>query len=167
MNNGFYIDVDGMAAIDKDPSDDLPYALYWYDWLRGDDQYWSPRTIVKPGETYTPPRDALNAQRYRCTIGGKTAATPPTWPTVGTTPFADGGVTWVRIGAEDRITGTPTVTPETGLTAGAVTVDPTGTLITFNLSGGTLGRSYIVNVDVDTVDGHDKQRRFRVKVMEQ
>lgn len=163
--DGFQVGADGMREILKDPAADLPYSLHWYDWLRGDDGYWNGRIIVQPGETYTPPASGLNGHRYRCTIGGRTGSTPPTWPTVGTSPFTDGGVTWVRIGLEDTISAA-TVTAETGLTATAVTIDSTGTLTTFTLSGGTAGRDYIVTVDVDTTAGHDDQRRFRVLVRE-
>jgi len=165
MTAGFYIADDQVDEIIKDPADDLPYALAFYDWLRGSDQYWSHRRIVKPGETYTPAAAALNGYRYRCKKGGLTGNAAPTWPTTGSADITDGGVTWVLIGAEDTLA-TVSVTPESGLTADSPELDETGTRARFNLSGGTAGRAYLVTVEVATTQSKTKQTTFRVRMRE-
>lgn len=156
---------DGVVEILKDPAAELPYAVHWYDWLRGSDKYWSPRTRVKPGEIFTPAESALNGHRYRCTVGGQTGSSAPAWPSSGSTPFTDGGVSWVRIGAEDTVT-VVTVAAESGLTAANAAIDATGTLTTLDLSGGEHGKSYLVTVTVETAQGKTDERRFRVRVRE-
>lgn len=159
----FYKASDGVDEILKDPAAELPYALHWYDWLRGSDGYWAPRIFVQPGEIYTPPRAALNGYRYRCVVGGQTGARAPAWPTSGADAFTDGGATWVLVGEEDTLASV-TVTADSGLTAANDAVDATGTMTTVDLSGGTAGTSYTVTFAVVTDQGKEDERSFRVKV---
>jgi hypothetical protein len=156
----------GIDEIRKDPSDDLPYSIQWYEFLRGDDRYWSAKTYYVPGETATPAREAINGHRYRCTIGGRTAGAAPTWPTSGSTTVVDGGVTWARIGLEDRIASSAW-TAETGITTASGAIDATECVTTIRLSGGTAGRDYIVTNVIVTDAGYDKSKRFRVLVRDQ
>lgn len=72
---------DRIWEIEKDPDATVIYRLAWHAFLRGDDRYWQPRTYFVPGETATPPREAINGHRYRCTIGGRTGGSAPTWNT--------------------------------------------------------------------------------------
>ena len=72
----------------------------------------------------------------------------------------------MRIGAEDTVS-SATVSAEPGLTVSTpAEVDSTGTVTTFQLSGGALGRDYFVTVDIVSAQGRTDQRRFRVKVRE-
>ena len=154
-------DKDKIFEIDKDPEEDAAFSIHWYDTLRGADRYWTPHAYFVPGETVTPRREALNGNRYRCTIGGRTAGSPPTWPTTGTDSVTDGGITWTRIGLEDRISSSVWDT-ETGLTEGTKSIDATECVTTVLLSGGTLGKGYIVDNIVTTDAGYDFPQRFRV-----
>lgn len=166
MSDGFtWNEADQIHEIDKDPSDDLPYSRQWYPFLRGDDRYWAPRSYYFLGETTTPPREALNGHRYRCTVAGRTGAAQPTWPTSGSTTVTDGGITWTRIGLEDRIASS-TWTAETGITAGSDAIDATECVTTVRLSAGTAGQSYVVTNVIVTDAGYDKSWRFRVNVRE-
>lgn len=135
--------------------------LHWYDWLRGEDEYWSPRVFVQLGQTFTPQRSAQNGKRYRCTIGGRTGAIAPSWPTSGS--VTDGGVTWVTIGAEDRLS-SATVSADSGLTVAASGLDATETVVEITLSGGVSGRQHMVTVTVTTDAGLVDVLRFRVRV---
>ena len=156
-------DADGIYEIIKDPDATVQYRLRWHDWLRGDDRYWLPKTFFVPGETATPPREGINGHRYRCTVGGRTAGTQPSWSTSGTATFTDGSVTWARIGAEDRIA-TNDFTAETGITVSAESIDATECVTLVTLTGGTLGRSYIVTDSITTDAGLTENQRFRVLV---
>jgi len=149
--------------IEKDPDEDAPFSIHWYDALRGADRYWTPRSYFVPGDTVTPPREAINGHRYRCTIGGRTGGSAPVWPTTGTNTVTDGGVTWTRIGLEDRIA-TSTWTVETGIDDGTDSIDATECVTTLRLSGGTLGRGYIVTNAIVTDAGYDFNQRFRVLI---
>lgn len=161
--NGFYRAADGVFEIVKDPQSALPYSLHWYEWLRSSDKVWEPRAFVTPGEIYTPPRAKLNGFRYRCIVGGQVGSREPEWPVTGSTQFEDGNVQWVLVGTEDTIDSV-VVTAGAGLTAGSAVVDATGTVTTFDLSGGTAGSSYTVTVEIETVQGKHEERSFRVKV---
>jgi hypothetical protein len=156
--------VERIWEIDKDPDATIICRLHWYQWLRGDDQYWKPRAYIDIGDTYTPQHEAQNGRRYRCTVGGRTGATAPTWPTSST--VTDGGVTWSHIGLEDRLD-TIDFTASTGLTVDSDAKDATETVAEVTLSGGTAGQSYLVTCAITTDGGLDENQRFRVKVREQ
>jgi hypothetical protein len=53
--------------------------------------YWVPSTVYAVGHVINP----RNGIEYRCTVGGTSGATEPTWPPALDVPVTDGGVTWV------------------------------------------------------------------------
>jgi len=159
-----FVVIDGEYQIEKDPDSVIDYRVYWYDWLRGSDRYWTPRAYFSLGETATPPREAQNGKRYRCTRGGRCGSSAPTWAT-NSTPFSDGGVQWTLIGDEDRID-TITFAAETGITIDSEGKDATETVGLVKLSGGTAGRSYMVTCEIVTDSAQTASQQFRVKVME-
>lgn len=151
--------------IDKDPDAVATYRLHWYAFLRGDDAYWAPRAFFEIGDTATPARSAQNGKRYRCTKGGQTGSSAPTFPTSAGT-VTDGGVIWTYIGDEDRLD-TVDFSAGSGITVEAESKDATETVAQVTLSGGTAGQSCIVTCAVTTDAGLTENQRFRVKVREQ
>jgi hypothetical protein len=164
MSEFEYNESAGLDEIDKDPDAVLEYRLHWYEWLRGSDRYWTPRAYFNIGETATPPREAQNGKRYRCTRGGRTGSVAPSWAT-SSTPFSDGGVQWTLIGDEDRID-TIDFVAETGITIDSEAKDATETVGLVKLSGGTAGRSYMITCEIVTDSAQTASQRFRVNVRE-
>jgi hypothetical protein len=146
----------------KDAGDTLEYAFQWYDWLRGSDVYWKPSSYYSLGDTATPQRHASNGRRYRCTIAGRTATSPPTWPT-SSTPVTDGGAQWTLIGNEDRIASSDW-TADAALTLTSESVDATLCVTQVTIAGGTAGQSYVVKDAVTTNAGRIAERSFVLKV---
>lgn len=157
--SGFYRQ-GGTYRIDKDPDDELPYGMQWYDFLRGSDKYWKPRTFVRPGEIRTPSQESLNAHRYIATKAGTTGVQEPEWPTDAGEEVTDGGVVWTENGAEDTI---DTSTWEAGgLTASNAGIDPTGYVSVVTLAGLTIGQEYTVTNSIVSAQGKKKDRSFIV-----
>lgn len=154
---------DQLYEITKAAGDDLPYSIQWYKFLRGNDRYWAPRAFIIPGETTTPPADALNGHRYVCIVGGRTGSTPPAWTTTGADPINDGGVQWVRIGPEDRIASSQWIA-DNGLVVASPAIDVTLCVTTARLQTGIPGHQYIVANTITTDAGYDAVQRFRVRV---
>lgn len=156
----FPVNERGEYEIVLDPDDELPFAIAWYWFLRGDDGFWAPRIFVAPGEIFTPAKAALNGHRYRCMVGGTTGSSAPTWPTSSGATVTDGGVTWKEIGAEDTIA---TSTWDAGaLTDTGDTVDATDTVASVVLSNATEGVRYKVTNTITTADGKVKSQSFYV-----
>lgn len=156
--DGFKRDASGWY-IEKDPDASLPYTLQWHDWLRGNDQYWSPGTWFRAGDTVTPSKGAHNGRRYRAQDSGVSGSTEPTWPSSST--VGDGGITWEHLGLEDAITSVAWDVPA-GLTS--VSTANTDWTATVTISGGTAGTTYIVRCRITTDAGLVDDRSFRVVV---
>jgi hypothetical protein len=60
--------------------------------------FWLPSTVQVYGAVVLPATQ--NGHRYRCTRGGATAATEPTWPTRNGAVITDGEVEWTEAGAD-------------------------------------------------------------------
>lgn len=162
MMNSFELQADGSYLILKDPDDVLEYGIFWYEWLRGSDQYWEPNRFVRPGEVFTPSKRYLNAHRYVATIGGTTAVTEPEWPVIEGANIVDGGVTWHEIGPEDKV-----ATSEWdagGLTATDPQIDSTGYLVAVMLAGLTTSERHTVKNSIVSVRGRHKDQSFTVIV---
>lgn len=160
---GFTLGADGVYRIEKDPDDTLPYSIQWYDWLRGANKYWAPRVFVRPGEIYTPSKAALNGHAYRCTTGGTTATTEPTWPTSAT--VTDGGVVWTEIGLEDTVSTSAWAAGD--LTDTGAAIDSTGCVTTVTLAGLTAGQDYEVTNSIVTTAGKHHDQSFVINCREQ
>ena len=136
----------------KDPDDSRQYAV---DFERKLTRY------REAGKTYTAGTfvrlEKTNGFELECTTGGQTAISPPRYSsTIGAT-FTDGSVTWtVRAISTSSlyttVSGTPTWTFDSGITASAATLS--GQLTTSNLSGGVDGNDYTGLVKATLADGN-------------
>lgn len=77
-----------------------------------------------------------------------------------TIDWGDASDSWLADG--ETITGTPVLDASTGVTLSNPTV--TGGAVTFNISGGTAGTSYVVGVRITTSEGRTDRRSFTLKV---
>ena len=149
------------AWIDKDPQASKPYTLDWYEFLRGNDQYWSPNAQVHVNQTATPSNSKLNGNRYKVVSGGATGNAEPNWPTGSGATVQDGSVVWQQIGLEDTIA-VSVWTVAAGITQ--VSAGQTSTTTQTQLSGGVAGTSYVIDNKITSVAGVIESRKFRLVV---
>ena len=149
------------AWIDKDPQASKPYILDWYEFLRGNDQYWSPNAQVHINQTTTPSNSRLNGNRYKVISGGATGNVEPLWPTGSGATVQDGSVVWQQIGLEDTIAAS-VWTVAAGITQ--VSAGQTSTTTQTQLSGGAAGTSYVIDNKITSVAGVIESHKFRLVV---
>lgn len=162
MMYDFELCADGIYRICKDPDDVLPYELQWYDFLRGNDKYWAPRTFVRPGEVWTPTQSKINGHRYVASTGGVTGIKEPDWPVSVGGFFNENNITWTEIGTEDKIASA--TWNAGGLTATNEIVDSTGYVTSVTLAGLTAGQQYVVTNSIVSTRGKKKDQSFTVIV---
>lgn len=149
------------AWIDKDPQASKPYTLDWYEFLRGNDDYWSPNAQVHVNQTTTPSNSKLNGHRYKVVSGGATGNAEPVWPIGSGATVLDGTVLWQEIGLEDSIA-VSVWTIAAGITQ--VSAGQTGTTTQTQLSGGAAGTTYVIDNKITSVAGVIDSRKFRLVV---
>jgi hypothetical protein len=82
-----------MAVLDPKTLNLDPYGMKPFGWT------WLPSTLVLVGEVATPTAPGGNGHTYRCTAGGTTGASEPSWPVIENGTVVDGTATWTELTA--------------------------------------------------------------------
>ena len=106
--------------------------------------------------------------QYRATTAGRSGTQEPRWPEIAGQTVQDGSVVWTAEAYSAasllRTLSNATWTPDAGLTVTGAGVDADACAAIANISGGTLGQSYMVRVMAGFSDGSVKNRCFGIAI---
>jgi len=150
-------------GVTKDPEETLGVELSCFALCAN---YWTSNEQHQVGDFVWPTRP--NGYVYECTTAGRTGRLEPRWNIVADQVLAnlDGSSQWTcrrgDLQGTTPITGTPVVTPPTGLSGSAVVINE-GTKLLVDYIGGTLDDDYEVKFTF-TIAGRTRIGRQTVYV---
>lgn len=153
-----------IEEFEQDPADVLDYAVSFAAECvryRDPDTSYAINACVRPVKA--------TGLQYRAAAAGRSGTQEPRWPEVAGQTVQDGSVVWtaeaISTASLIRTLSGATWTADAGLTASGSSVDADACAAIANISGGTLGQSYLVRVAGTFSDGRTKNRCFGVRIV--
>ena len=149
-----------LRTFEQDPAETLNYAAEFAQhcaYIRESDTDYAMGAHVRPA--------AATGYQYVATAGGHSGTKEPRWPTTVGGTVVDGSVTWTceafAVSSLLRTVSSAGWGSDTGLTVGTQVL--TGTRSTVNISGGTLGQTYLVRCAAACSDGTSVTAAFYIE----
>ena len=125
--------------------------------------FWQPNRSYSLNDVVLP--SVPTGAEYKATTAGRSGSKEPQWPSTGTKADGDGSLIWTKqdfsSSSYDNIS-TNNIPSVSGITLGSGTTS--GTEVSFDISAGTKGKSYIVSVEATLASGEVVEEKIKVVI---
>ena len=133
------------------------------DFIRAIGFFWQANRDYSINDVVLP--SVATGAEYKATTAGRSSSEEPQWPSTGTISGGDGSLIWTKqdfsVDSYDNISSN-NIPSVSGITLGSGTTS--GTEVSFDISEGTKGQTYIVSVEATLAAGEVVETKIKVVI---